>query len=79
MAERNPNIPSERRVEVEERTRINEDEANRRFAQKQAKLQEQADTFADGSRDNETEEEQVAAAVARITIDGDADGNEQAQ
>jgi len=79
MAERNPNIPSERRMEVEERTRINEDEANRRFAQKQAKLQEQADTFADGSRDKEAEEEQLAAAVARIKINGDPDGSEQAK
>lgn len=38
MAERNPNIPSERRREVEERTSFNEDDANRRFAEKQSKL-----------------------------------------
>jgi len=38
MAERNPNIPHERRREVEGRTRFNEDEANRRFAEKQAKV-----------------------------------------
>jgi hypothetical protein len=79
MAERNPNIPSERRMEVEGRTRINEEEANRRFAQKQAKLQEQADTFADGASDKEAQEEELADAIARIKIDGDADGNEQAQ
>jgi hypothetical protein len=40
MAERNPNIPSERRMEVEERTNFNEDEANRRFAEKQAKIRD---------------------------------------
>lgn len=38
MAERNPNIPHERRKEMEERERYNEEEANRRFAEKQAKL-----------------------------------------
>ena len=43
MAERNPNIPSERRMDVEDRTRIDEDEANRRFAEKQAELQREAE------------------------------------
>jgi hypothetical protein len=39
MADRNPFIPSERRQDVESRSNINEDEANRDFAEKQAKLQ----------------------------------------
>ncbi len=38
MAGRNPNIPHERRRGVEGRTRFHEDEANRRFAEKQAKV-----------------------------------------
>ena len=42
MAERNPFIPSERRQEMEDRTRVNEEEANRRYAEKQAKLRDQA-------------------------------------
>lgn len=61
MADRNPNIPSERRRDVEGRTRIDEDEANRRFAEKQARLQEQADTHADDVRDKEAGERQAAA------------------
>ncbi|GEM_PF-3292160 len=46
MADRNPYIPSERRQDVEGRTQINENEANRQFAEKQAKLQHQAHEIA---------------------------------
>ena len=73
VAERNPNIPGERRMEMEERTHIDEDEANRRFAQKQAKLQEQAGTFAGGPHDKDVQQEELAATVARIKIGNDAD------
>ena len=43
MAERNPFIPSERRQEMEERTRFNEEEANRRYAEQQAALRGDAE------------------------------------
>ncbi len=46
MADRNPFIPSERRQDVEGRTNIIEDEDNRRFAEKQAKLQQKTNKAA---------------------------------
>lgn len=42
MADRNPYIPSERVLEHEQRTEVDEREAKDRFAQKQRKLQEKA-------------------------------------
>lgn len=58
MAERNPNIPSEQRQEMEERTRIDEDDANHQFAEKQAKMQREAgalggETSDEGTHDND--------------------------
>jgi hypothetical protein len=47
MAERNPNIPSERRQEMEERTQINEEEAKRRFAEKQSRIARQDQEYAE--------------------------------
>ncbi len=42
MAKRNPNIPSERRQEMEERTEIHEERANRRYAEKEATIKEKS-------------------------------------
>ncbi|GAB4456048.1 MAG: hypothetical protein OHK0029_13290 [Armatimonadaceae bacterium] len=39
MADRNPNIPSERRMDMEDRTEIDEKESQQRYAQQQAKLE----------------------------------------
>lgn len=50
MAERNPNIPHERRMEMEERTRIDEDEANRRFTEGQAAREEHEKEYARAQR-----------------------------
>lgn len=42
MADRNPYIPSERRMDVEEKERFNEEASQRQFAEKQAKLKQNA-------------------------------------
>jgi hypothetical protein len=43
MADRNPYIPAERRMDVEERENDTEEQDNRRFAENQSKLREQGD------------------------------------
>lgn len=55
MADRNPNIPSERRMDMEDRERFNEEEANRRFAEKEAKIKRNA-PFPKPPEENATEE-----------------------
>ncbi len=47
MANRNPNIPAERRMDMETRDTDTEEQDNRRFAEKQAKLREQGETNPD--------------------------------
>ena len=47
MADRNPNIPSERRADVQTRENNNEEENTRHFAEKQAKLREQGEATPD--------------------------------
>ncbi len=47
MADRNPNIPSERRADVQTRENDTEERDNKRFAEKQAKLREQGESNPD--------------------------------
>ena len=54
MAKRNPYIPSERAQEMQDRTRIEEEESRQLHAQKQAKLEKKAATLLPVASDDET-------------------------
>ena len=54
MADRNPFIPSERRMDVESKENFTEDEATHEFAENEAELHEESADYPHGTQDHLT-------------------------